>query len=84
MMTCKDISKQVSDSLDRELPLRLRMEMRIHLMMCGLCRNYRKQVLLMRKILHLGEKEFPADQPIPAPAAERIQKALDAALAESE
>jgi len=81
-MTCREISKVVSDSLDRELPFRVRMELRLHLMMCGLCRNYHKQSLLIRKSLRFGGDELTADHSIPEAAALRIQEALNAAVAE--
>lgn len=77
MMTCKDISKLVSDSMDRKLPLRLRMELRVHLMMCSLCRIYRNKTVLLRQILHADPSEFPAQHSLPEGAALRIQQALD-------
>ncbi len=51
MLMCKDISKLISQSLDRKLPMRLRMEIRVHLMMCSICRTYRKRVLFIQAVL---------------------------------
>jgi predicted anti-sigma-YlaC factor YlaD len=52
---CKDISKLVSQSLDRKLPLRLRMEIRLHLMMCSICRTYRKRLFFIHNLLQRPE-----------------------------
>jgi len=79
MMTCKDISKLVSDSLDRELPIRLRMGLRLHLMMCGLCRTYYKRTRAMQSFIHASELNPALEYVLPDAVAERIQKALDEA-----
>jgi len=80
MLSCKEISKLVSESLDRKLPLPLRMEVRLHLMMCHLCRTYRKQSLLLRKLLRLHDAsltETPTSEMfLPEGASTRIKKAL--------
>jgi len=80
MLTCKEISKLVSESLDRKLPFGLRMEMRLHLMMCSLCRMYRKRTLILRNILSQYDPSLGEDSaPVPGlseQASARIQKAL--------
>jgi len=80
MMTCKEISSLVSESLDRKLPLRLRMEMRVHLMMCHLCRTYRNRTLLLQKIFRNYDPSLEDDPSVeiglPEGASERIKKAL--------
>lgn len=55
MLMCKDISKRVSRSLDCKLPLRLRMAVRLHLMMCSICRTYRKRLLFIHNLLQRPE-----------------------------
>ena len=81
MLTCKDISRLVSESLDRKLPLRLRMEIRVHLMMCSLCRVYRNRMLLLQKILRNYdaslEEETSVETYLPEGASARIKKALE-------
>jgi len=81
MLTCKEISRLVSESLDRKLPFRLRMEVRLHLMMCNLCRAYRNRTLLLRKILRrydaLLEEETSVDSCLSERASARIKKALE-------
>lgn len=51
MITCKEVAKLLSDSMEHELSLWQKISMRTHLMMCGMCRSYRRQLLALRKIL---------------------------------
>ncbi|MCF7863738.1 MAG: zf-HC2 domain-containing protein [Kiritimatiellales bacterium] len=51
MLSCKDVSKLVSDSLDVRLSVRQRVGVRVHLAMCGMCRAYRRQMVLLRRLL---------------------------------
>ena len=49
MLTCKEVSQLVSESLDRKLPLRQRIAVRLHLFRCKICTQYREQMLFLRK-----------------------------------
>jgi hypothetical protein len=49
MLSCKDASRLVSDSLDRQLSWRQRLSLRIHLLMCGVCARFRRQVLFLNQ-----------------------------------
>ena len=80
MLTCKDVSKLVSESLEHELPFRQRLGMRIHLMMCSLCRKYNRQALLLRELFRRMAR-FEEDQPdsrqhLPEATRERIKQIL--------
>lgn len=77
MRTCKEISKLVSESFDRELSLRERMAMQVHLMMCSLCRTYSHQVGQLRSILKGAAKSAPPPEPLSDEARQRIKQALD-------
>jgi len=48
MPSCKDVSRLVSESMDRDLPFRQRFSMRLHLLMCSLCSRFRRQILFLR------------------------------------
>ena len=74
MLTCKEISRLVSESLDRELPLRQRMAVRFHLMMCSMCRAYQKQTLLLRSAVR--SYGCQAGNKLPEEARRRMKKAL--------
>ena len=50
MMNCKEITRLVAESADRDLPFYQRMRVRMHLAMCFLCRRFTKQLELIRKI----------------------------------
>ena len=55
MFNCSEVSRMVSESLDRRLPLLQRMGLRMHLLMCRFCTRYRKQLLILRDTIHLHE-----------------------------
>jgi predicted anti-sigma-YlaC factor YlaD len=74
MLTCKEISKLVSQSLDHKLPLRQRMGMRFHLMMCSMCRTYKTQALLLRKALRTFGRDNA--EKLPEETKQRIKQAL--------
>ena len=79
MLTCKDVSKLVSESLEHDLPFRQRIGVRFHLMMCSLCRKYQRQTLLLRELFHRmarSEEDQPSRQHLPEATRERIKKAL--------
>lgn len=46
---CKDITRLLSDELDRPLSLDERLRMRVHLPACTGCRNYRMQIRMLRE-----------------------------------
>ena len=49
MLSCKDVTKLVSESMDRSLPLGKRIGMRLHLLNCKFCAGYERQLLLIRE-----------------------------------
>ncbi|MGX2028932.1 MULTISPECIES: zf-HC2 domain-containing protein [Methylocaldum] len=49
MRSCREVSELVSKSLDVHLSLRERMAVRLHLMMCRHCSNFKKQMLFLRR-----------------------------------
>lgn len=80
MLTCKDVSKLVSESLEHELPFRQQIGMRIHLMMCSLCRKYKRQTLLLRELFRrmarFEEGQPDSRQHLPEATRERIKQTL--------
>ncbi len=49
-LSCKEISFVVSESLDRDLLLRERLSVKIHLMMCKACQQMAMQMKLLRAV----------------------------------
>lgn len=81
MLSCKEISKLVSRSLDQPLPWSTRLSVRLHLIMCGLCRGYRKTLVSLRRNIRTSRSEsgdVVADPRIrlSAAARERIRRRL--------
>ncbi len=81
MLRCREVSKLVSESMDRELPLRQRLQVWMHLAMCRLCAGFARQLRLLRRALR-EQPDRLADDPtqpevsLPLDAKERIKAAL--------
>ncbi len=81
MLRCREISKLVSESMERQLPFREQMHVKIHLMMCRLCSGFSRQMRLLRRAAHespdrLGPDEGAPDASLPEEARTRIKAAL--------
>lgn len=67
MLTCKEISKLVSDGIDRQLPFGNRLLIRFHLLYCVACRRFRRQIEFLRsagrRYSHDLEGEAPEHLP---------------------
>jgi hypothetical protein len=46
---CADMSRLASQSLEKALPLALRLKMRLHFLVCVWCCRYRKQLKFLRQ-----------------------------------
>ena len=49
MLSCKDVTRLISESMDRSLPLGKRVGVRLHLLICKFCVRYERQLLLIRE-----------------------------------
>ncbi len=80
MFKCKDISHLISRSMDQKLPLRIRIGIKFHLMMCHLCLRYKKQLELIHKAISKldtdKEEHFPVTQ-LPDQTKEKIKMNLE-------
>jgi hypothetical protein len=52
MPSCKEVSRLVSEAMDRDLRFRQRFSMRLHLFMCSLCSRFRRQIEFLRDAAH--------------------------------
>jgi len=75
---CHDITRLISQSMEHPLPLRTRIAMRVHYLICVWCERYRDQLQLMRKALHVCPKEDAERMPgeLPSAAKDRLKTAL--------
>jgi hypothetical protein len=48
MLSCEEVTELCSQELERDLLLQERLPLRMHLLMCSGCSNFRKQMSLMR------------------------------------
>jgi predicted anti-sigma-YlaC factor YlaD len=49
MLSCKQVSRLVSQGLDRDLGFAERVKLRVHLAICNGCTNFSKQVAFLRE-----------------------------------
>jgi len=78
IFSCKKISLLISESMDRKLPLYRRLGIKLHLMMCYLCRRYKKQLLFIHSILQTERTIDEIDCASLSPEAiEKIKKKLN-------
>jgi hypothetical protein len=57
MLSCKEVSRLVSQGLDRDLGWFERLRLRLHLLICEGCTNFKKQMDFLRRALReLGTK----------------------------
>lgn len=62
MLNCREVSERTSEFLDATLPFRVRLQMRLHLLMCRLCREYvRQMALVVGALRRLPQDEPPAE-----------------------
>ena len=58
MMPCKEVTHLVSQGLDRRLGFGERVALRVHFAICGGCKNFDRQMKLLREaVRQLGEAE---------------------------
>jgi hypothetical protein len=53
---CREASRLESDALERRLTLAERLRLRLHLLVCDACRNYRAELRLMRQLFRRIQK----------------------------
>ena len=75
---CPEVTRILSQGMEKELPLITRIKLRIHFLMCSFCERYMKQLKYIRQV----SREFPekigevSDAALPPDAKERIKSAL--------
>jgi hypothetical protein len=74
---CKDITKLISDSMERKLSLWQRIDLRTHLILCGFCRRFQANVLAIRKLAK-SDRNYDASEKLKlsVEAKARIRNAI--------
>ena len=81
MLSCKDVTQLLSESMDHSLPLGKRIGVRFHLLICKFCARYERQLALIREtVRHLVAAEETTGgtlgEPLSEEAKERIRRSL--------
>jgi hypothetical protein len=63
MLSCKDVSKLLSDGLDRKLRFSERVRLRLHLAMCSACATVERQLGFLREALSSFVKQADRSEP---------------------
>jgi anti-sigma factor RsiW len=67
MLTCRDVTERVTDYLERDLSWWGRLQFRLHLAMCAVCRRYVAQMRATTELLHrIGDRPTPPSPVDPA------------------
>jgi predicted anti-sigma-YlaC factor YlaD len=75
MLNCREAADRASDFVDAALPIRTRLQVQLHLLMCHLCREYvRQMALVARTLRRLPPNEPPSDLQAELLAAFRERK----------
>lgn len=78
-MDCKHASQLITQHMDRPLGWREQWALRMHLALCGMCRQFLSQVRLIRAALRRMVSQAESDESVKLPesARERIRRVLD-------
>lgn len=75
-MKCKEVTRLISESLDRELPLGRRIAVRLHFIFCRCCARYEQNLRLLREVFRL-RREQPAEPAGDSPSDSLSEDAKD-------
>ena len=78
---CKDMTRLLSEAMDRPLPFGIRVRMRLHFLICKWCERYKNQLLFLRQALRRNpyelESEIPASStPLSPEAKDRLKRVI--------
>ena len=78
MLSCKQASQLLSQSLDRKLMRRELIGLRLQLMLCRMCRRFGRQIIGMRKMVRRLRQQIEHDETVKlsTEAKQRIAQVL--------
>lgn len=77
MLSCKDVSHLTTQALDRRLTLSERWHVWLHLRICAACRNFNRQMTLIRQAMRRLREQEATPGTLPEEAKARIRQTLD-------
>jgi ribosomal protein L34E len=81
MLSCKDVTRLISESMDRSLPLGKRIGVRVHLLICKFCARYERQLHQIReKVRHLVATEERPGEPYGETLSEKAREHIRRSL----
>jgi hypothetical protein len=77
-LPCRDVTRLVSESMDRTLPASTRIQLQLHYWICQACTQYRQQLLVLRQVTRRSEPETHAQDnaQLSSAAKARLKEAL--------
>ncbi len=81
MLSCRDVTRLISESMDGSLSIGKRIGVRLHLLMCKFCARYERQLVLIREAARrlAALEDMPIDpqgETLSEEAKERIRKSF--------
>lgn len=73
MLSCKQASKLLSQSLDRKLSWKERLALRFHLLICDVCTRFAKQLKVMQKAMQDWVSASEEDESIQLSQAAKVR-----------
>ena len=81
MLSCKDVTRLISESMDRSLPLGKRIGVRVHLLICKFCARYERQLHQIRETArHLVATEESPGEPYGETLSEKAREHIRRSL----
>ena len=80
--SCKEATELLSQSMERPLPLGMRVKLRLHFIICRWCKRYMIQMRFLRRALHQYARRSEVASPaLSSGARERLMQSLNRKLA---
>lgn len=79
MLSCKQASQLISQSLEQPLAMRERFALKLHLLICKYCRRFRQQLQAIGVALKLTARAIESDDTIKMPpeAKQRLIQSIE-------
>lgn len=59
--TCREMTRLLSDAMDRPLPWKTRVKMRLHFLICKWCERYKMQLRFLREAVRRHPEQISSD-----------------------